>query len=236
MKELADRELMDIHINTLFRLDQSGRLLSTNEVGDGSAPRFYMGRTRTGNVWRYRHDLPPDLIHELERLCQEEPVASDSASLPQWHEAIRAVLQEHAPIEEEYRGPAFVVPKDIHVPVNTVRILAENAQLLQKGFPWLLRQLDEAARAPIVAVVVEGNAVSVCFCSRIPGEATEAGLQTLEQFRNRGYATVATARWAAEVRQHNYMPLYSTSWHNLASQSVAHKLNMRMYGEDWSIQ
>jgi hypothetical protein len=32
------------------------------------------------------------------------------------------------------------------------------------------------------------------------------------------------------------IPLYSTSWDNLASQAIARKLQMVLYGEDWSIQ
>lgn len=41
--------------------------------------------------------------------------------------------------------------------------------------------------------------------------------------------------WADEVRRQGLIPLYGTTWENLASQRIAHKLGMVLYGEDWSI-
>jgi hypothetical protein len=43
------------------------------------------------------------------------------------------------------------------------------------------------------------------------------------------------AGWAAAMRQRGVIPLYSTSWANVASQGVARKLGMVCYGDDWSI-
>jgi hypothetical protein len=227
---------MKLHINTLFRCNSDGRLLQTNESGDWPAPRFYMGRTQKGNVWRFRHDLPADITREVGRLCRLEPIAADLAHPPRHYEAIRSVLREHAPIGSEYRGPAFAVPSGIPVSANTTLISSTNAALLQEGFPWLLKQVAESSNAPLAVAVTDGMAVSACFCSRIPGLATEAGVETLAVFRGQGHATAAVAGWAEEVWRRECIPLYSTSWDNLASQSVARKLGMVRYGEGWSIE
>ena len=41
----ADRELMRLHIATLFTRDDHGRLVRVNESSGAPAPRFFLGRT-----------------------------------------------------------------------------------------------------------------------------------------------------------------------------------------------
>ena len=43
------------------------------------------------------------------------------------------------------------------------------------------------------------------------------------------------AGWAAAVRQQGILPLYSTSWDNLASQGIARSLGMIAYADTWSL-
>ncbi len=107
--------------------------------------------------------------------------------------------------------------------------------MVEPHFAWLLKPGEFQHAAPVAAVVEEGKAVSICFCSRIPGQASEAGLNTVEDYRGRGYGAAAVVCWAAALRQQGCRPLYSTSWENLASQAVARKLEMVCYGEDWSL-
>jgi GNAT superfamily N-acetyltransferase len=233
--DLTPLQLMELHINTLYVIDSDGRLRSVNELGEPQPPRFYMGRTRHGNLWRFRHDLPTEVIAALDRLCRSEPTTADFTSPPQSQAAIRALLQAHAPIEGEDRGPAYWVAEDTQTTANVVLISEANAGLLGDGFAWLHPLLREPDLGPVAATIAQGQAVSLCFCSRRPNQATEAGVETLPAFRGQGYATAAVARWAAEVRRQGVIPLYSTSWENLASQSIARKLRMVFYGEDWSI-
>src|SRR5918995_1531981 len=75
----SDWDLMQIHISALYRLDERNRLLAVNEPGppwpdDPLPPRLYVGRTRAGHVWRFRHDLPESLVAELESMLAAEPV------------------------------------------------------------------------------------------------------------------------------------------------------------------
>lgn len=86
-----------------------------------------------------------------------------------------------------------------------------------------------------MAAVVQGNAVSICYCARLTTLAAEAGVETVEAACEQGYASAAVAAWASVVRRRGLLPLYSTSWTNAASRGVARKLGMVCYGEDWSI-
>lgn len=66
----SDRELMAAHALALFTHDDGARLLTVNEPSGGApAPRLFLGRTRQGNLWRFRSDLPDVLVRELEALC-----------------------------------------------------------------------------------------------------------------------------------------------------------------------
>ena len=244
-EHLTSEQLMDIHIHTLYGVDGQGRLRYVNEIGEPPAPLFYMGRTLHGNTWHFRHDLPADLVDELNLLCHAEPVATDLTAPPQNYAAIWAVLREHPTVQgqAEYRGLAYWMPNGIEAAgdIDVVPITAVNVECCLVTFPWLLPLLRDALASdqnmgPIAAVVVQARAVALCFCSRRPGQATEAGVETLAAYRGRGYATAAVAAWAAMVRQSGCMPLYSAAWDNFASQAIARKLQMVTYGADWSIR
>ena len=228
--------LMELHVNTLFCYDAAGRMLYVNEPEQPPAPRFFMVRTQAGNRWRFRYDLPAATIQQLNRLCEAEPHSADLARPPQQYAAIKAVLEAQAPLQNEHRGPAYWIPPGIPRPANVVLISATNADLLQPLFPWVLPIPQDTKRGTLVATVAQGMAVALCYCARIPDQVTRAGVETAVAFRGQGYATAAVAGWAAEVRRLGLLPLYGTTWDNLASQRIAHKLGMVLYGEDWSIE
>jgi RimJ/RimL family protein N-acetyltransferase len=94
---------------------------------------------------------------------------------------------------------------------------------------------DVSVEQPFVAITQKNRAVSVCRSVRITTEAHEAGLETLPEFRGKGFAAEVTAEWARRVCAIDAMPLYSTSWENKASQAVARKLRLRCYGNDFEI-
>jgi hypothetical protein len=43
------------------------------------------------------------------------------------------------------------------------------------------------------------------------------------------------AAWAATLRASGRVPIYSTSWDNLASQAVARKLGLPLFGAEMSL-
>ncbi len=230
---------MRIHVATLFNCDADGRIISLRRPSSrpGCAPRFFMGRSHAGNVWLFRHDVPHDVTRRLEVLCRSEPSATDLMPGPRVAPAIRAALQGDGPITREYRGPAYLIPEGTRTPTDAVVITKEKGHMLEAGFPWMLPHLTtEADIGPVTAAIMNGSAVSICYCARLSPLAAEAGVETLDAMRGRGHATAAVAAWATALRRRGLLPLYSTSWENLASQRVAEKVGAVCYGEDWEIE
>jgi RimJ/RimL family protein N-acetyltransferase len=226
----TDLELMELHVEALYRHTPEGRLLETREVDAVRAPRFFLGRTRRGNLWRFRDDLPASLIRDLDALAAAEPVLPDPSREPAYLSHYRELLQEHGEIQHTSVGPAYSFPEELSLPPQIVRIGDEHHHLLGEEFAWL--QTELAACEPAVAVVIDEQAVSVGFSSRRTGQAAEAGVNTLEAFRGRGYASRVVAAWAIAVCEMGRVPLYSTSWGNLASQGVARRVGLRLFGVD----
>lgn len=56
-----------------------------------------------------------------------------------------------------------------------------------------------------------GRPVSICFCARRSEIAAEAGVETAQSYRGKGYAVRVTAAWAIAIRNSGKIPLYSTS-------------------------
>ena len=164
-----------------------------------------------------------------------DSTAKDLGRPPRIREAVRAGLEAPGSIIREYRGPAFRIPEGTRATGDPVLITKENSHLLDAGFPWIIRSIT-ADVGPVAAAVVQGKAVSICYCARLSSVAAEAGVETLEAARGRGHATTAVSAWATTLRQRGLLPLYSTSWENVASQRVAEKLGAVCYGEDWEIE
>jgi RimJ/RimL family protein N-acetyltransferase len=230
----TDVALMELHVEALYRHTPEGRLLETREVDAVRAPRFFLGRTRRGNLWRFRDDLPASLVRGLDAVVAAEPVLPDLPREPVYLSQYRELLHEHEEIQHTWVGPAYTFPGDLSPPTQVLRITDENSQLLGEEFAWL--RSERAACEPALAVVIDEHAVSVAFSSRVTARAAEAGVNTLEAFRGQGHASRAVAAWAIAVREMGRVPLYSTSWGNLASQGVAHRLGLRLYGVDFSLR
>jgi predicted GNAT family acetyltransferase len=93
-----------------------------------------------------------------------------------------------------------------------------------------------ASRAPIAALVEEGRVRSICYAATGPAPAVEAGVDTVEDARGRGFAPRVVAAWAAEMHRARRIPFYSTSWSNTASRAVARKLGLVQFGTDWHLR
>jgi RimJ/RimL family protein N-acetyltransferase len=230
----SDKELMVIHVQTLFTHDVHSRLLLVNEPGGGGpAPRLFLGRTAEGNLWRFRADLPKLLIQELEALCMDEPLSEELPSKLRHFEEYMRLLETHAPVQEIGMGPAYQFRQFSEPSQPMLTITETNAEMLQGGFEGLIAELYDWQ--PFLAIVEESKAVSVCRSVRITSQAHEAGVETLPGFRGKGYAAEVVAEWASLVKSMGAIPLYSTSWENIASQAVARKLELVPYGEDFHI-
>jgi RimJ/RimL family protein N-acetyltransferase len=230
---VTNPELMQIHVETLFTHDNNRRLLVVNEPNGRPAPRFFLGRTQQSTLYRFRHDLPQPLIHQLTKLAQNEPTGWPLIPEPKHTDEYKRLLQTHAPIQQIFSGLAYRVPIPQPSQPQTIQITRQNAHLLQDDFRWLCEEIE--LEQPCLAVVQNGRAVSICRSVRIGPQAHEAGVETLAAYRGNGFAPQVVAAWAAAVHQLGRIPLYSTSWDNLASQSVAQKSAAIPYGVTYHI-
>lgn len=233
---LSDLELMNIHVRALYTSDAESRLLFVNEPDNKTIPaaRLFLGRTRKGNVWKFRADLPDELCEELSALCADEPVINGDFKQPtRHHKAYLHLLKLHVPGLNVSNGIAY---QFIECETSSNRVIAvteDNPQVLQGGFEKLIGELP--AWQPFLALVEENRAVSVCRSARITAEAHEAGVETLPRFRGNGFAKEVTLEWARRVQNAGAIPLYSTSWENIASQGVARKLGLKCYGVTFEV-
>jgi hypothetical protein len=228
---LNDVDLLRLELDTGFTYDEHGRMLLSNEpseTGRKPAQRVCLGRTKAGHIVRLRADVPDDVARQIEEIVAREPTDFDLTAPPVEHAAIGAALAQHAPVTDDGSGPTYRFPDAIPSLGEAVRLTDDTRDLVRDTFPWLHRAY--AVWWPAFAVLHDGAGVSVCFSSRIGPLAMAAGTFTLPEFRGRGYAANATAAWGAAVRATGRIPFYGTSWDNLASQGVARRTGLIMYG------
>ena len=231
----SNMELMKIQVEVLFTQDENGCLQYINEpIGDTKiAPRFFFGNTNEGSICRFRHDLPDNVVTQLKEVAATKPMPMNSQKIPSIHGQFKEILQSHALIERVWIGPAYRFPEQIAPPTNVVRLSRANADLLKGDFAEMVSELNNSQ--PCLAVVEDSQTVSICRSVRLSSRAHEAGVDTLTGYRRRGYATSVVAAWALAVRALNRIPLYSTSWDNVASQGVARRLGLVPYGVDYHV-
>jgi hypothetical protein len=215
-----------IQLEALFVLDDAGRIVSTRELRPSHGPRFSLIRGLTGAAWAVRDDVPNDVASELHALAQKEPTVRDFEGDPLYARAYVSLVGPAV-----WTGPAFTFPRI--VPPAPEIVAVDALRPLTRHFTgWTADDLR--ACAPIVAILEGGHAVSVCFCARRSPQAAEAGLETAEGFRGRGYGARVAAAWAFAIRGLGLLPLYSTSRTNTASLAVARKLGLRPCASDWA--
>ena len=215
-------------LETSYDLSDSGRILRTREPSSRPGPRFVLQRSSSDCAWALRSDVPEDLAAEVGRLAQDEPPAKDLRIAPIHAEEYLSLLGGQVDW-----GPTFLFPAGAENKFEGVTPI-DDLSLLQRNFSgWTAAEIPQ--RLPIMAVLQGGHAVSVCFSARRAPVAAEAGLETAAAFRGRGFGPRVTAAWSDAIRSLGLIPLYSTSWNNLASLSVARKLRLVEATSDWSL-
>ncbi|GAS80528.1 GNAT family N-acetyltransferase [Paenibacillus amylolyticus] len=221
---LSPMELLKIQASTLYTFNEHQRLLSINEPGGGQAPAIFIGMTSAGSLTYYHEQLPPNLVDEL-GIISELPL-----DIPK---LIRKV-ETFEPVNNVWMGPAYAFPETLDEWDLKVQLIGhEQRYLLAEHFPELKDHLHE--KKPVAAYVVNGSAVAVCCSARVSIHGAEASLYTAPGYRGHGYAAETVKCWQYYVKERGRMPIYSTSWDNLASQHVARKLGLIQFGVDFSI-
>lgn len=216
-----------LQLATLYETDATGRLTATRDPAKQPAPLFALIRSTTTSAYGIRAGLPDALAEELAALARDEPPVRDLRELPRHVDRYRALGTT------EFFGPAFDFPDAIAAPSDIVVI--EDELALNINFRGWVPGEIAAGCAPVMAIVVDGHPVSICFSARRSDVAAEAGVDTAPSYRGRGFAGRVTCAWALAMRASGRTPLYSTSWTNTASLAVARKLALVPYASTWSV-
>ncbi|MCA9881102.1 MAG: hypothetical protein KC442_25060, partial [Thermomicrobiales bacterium] len=192
---VADFALARLRVDALFTRDSQGDLVTINELEPdpppGPAPRVYLGVTPGGIARAYRHDVPAALRAAIDQFCEAAviPAPSLEALLP----ALRAVVKAHESAGEVWdisSGPAYVFPEALTTPDAVTLVEPGHADLLAEHFPFTATWLRESW--PCYAIVVDGRAVAICDSARRTAHVAEAGVDTVAEYRGRGYAALVT--------------------------------------------
>ncbi len=234
MSELPDAQrLVDLHLENICDFDELGRLTVERTGGSGRpSPRFRLVLAAAAHRWFCRADIEDALAEELNALAAREPVTGTIPAWPQHREAYRDLLG--ASEDDEYGGPAFVLPERPLPDGRAMELGEADRPLLKRHMGGWARDFE--ASRPFGAVVEGGAVVSACGNARRLSAAVEAGVETVEAHRGRGYARAATAVWASAIRREGMVPLYSTSWDNVASQRIAASLGAVQYAVDYTVR
>ena len=216
----------ELQLRTLYVLNGMGRLVSMREPGSHRPPLFAVIRGEGKVAWAVRDDVPSELAEEIDELVRTEPTGEMERD-PIQAEGYQSLVGG----DRVESGPAFEFPDSIGRPESVV--LIQDPALLTGEISDLADEID--GRAPVLGILDNGRAVSVCLCARLSDEAAEAGLNTREAYRGRGYGPRVAAAWGHAIRASGRVPLYSTSWTNTASLSVARKLGLQLYASNWSV-
>lgn len=229
-----------LQLQTMFALDDEGRITSTREPGGNRGPLFFLARGADSCAWAVRADLPKHIADELHSLARTEPPTSTFRDPPAHAADYLSLLAGRIGSANDVAqkcssadGPAFLFPQSPVAP-GDVTVVEDEALLARHFSGWVPGEIA-AGRSPVLAVVEDGHPVSVCFCARSSSHAAEAGLSTADAWRGRGFGPRVVAAWALAVLETGRTPLYSTAWTNNASLSVARKLGLVAYASDWSL-
>ena len=217
----------ELQLHTLFVLDEQGRIISTREPNPTPGPRFALIRGVTHCFWAIRADLGEKLTAQVHMLAREEPPTRDFQSEPLHAKRYISLIGG-----DVHAGPAFTFRAGM-LWAPDVLAINELSPLERHFRGWRENEIPECS--PILAVMEQGAAISVCFCARRSAAAAEAGVETAERFRGRGLGSRVTAAWARAIEATDRLPIYSTSWNNGPSLSVARKLSLSMCASDWSL-
>jgi len=176
----------ELHLQTCFVLDADARIASTREPNGTRGPLFSLVRGLSSCAWAIRQDVPAEVALELDRLARDEPALVDFRDPPihaqRYFEALAGRARPRHGIAQ---GVAFSFPEVI-AESDDVVVVSSESQLERNFRGWIPGEIA-AGRGPVVAIVDSGFPVSVCFCARRSDSAAEAGLETAEPYRRRGF-------------------------------------------------
>lgn len=220
-------DLQQRRIETLWVLDESGDMLTSNEPAESDrsrAPVFHLEWAEGSYGIVYRHDVADHLRSAIDRALVSSWPFPATGPMP----ILDDLLQSVSGTGDWYSGPVFVAVAGTQVPPDIVQVSRSNADLLQGDLAdW---QGSIELEQPMFARILDGMAVSLCATVRRSVSGVEAGVDTLQAHRRQGHGRAVVAAWSSAASGEGVTPFYSTSWTNDASIALANSLGYRQIG------
>lgn len=215
-------ELIKIHLELeCIGVNKSSQLHQIPCADPDDLPRFYIAHHDKGYSRYFRQDLAVSICNQLLALAPETALRA--------REIVQTILAQDTPCTDIHTGKSYVFPDltESNIESQAVRLDESHRALIEQFSPDM-NIVDKA----VFAVIIEGRIVSICESSRENARAGEVWVQTVPDFRGRGFAGQVTAAWARHLQQQTKIPFYSHKLSNLASQAVAQQLNLIQYIQD----
>ena len=185
-------------------------------------------------VWAFGAELPEEVCRELERVARLEDFDPPLVLIILNNTFLSCPISIQAQNENFYDSLTYWFPATggNSLEKDCILIESSNQFLLEEHFEHMLGYQGKVIEydQPIVALVVDGVAVSVCSSARSNEEAHECYVLTASEYRQKGYATSVVRSWANTLKSRGLIPLYNTSIGNEPAQTVALKAGFSLYG------
>ena len=217
--------LLDDLARTMFATDVDGRLI-------GQGPHLHILRAGETLIARSHASVPAPVAVRLMELA-DAPRGRPGHWANEYASYIQA-LSSIGPTKAVRAGLLYAFPRVSAPEGDAVSIGPGNRDLLRHGLDEWLPDVD--AGLPMIAIVRDNRAVSICASVNASRTAHCAGVETVADHRGQGLAGRAVASWAHAVQTLGAAPFYGTTFDNLASQGVARRLGLTLIGSEFSIE
>ena len=160
---------------------------------------FLISRYDGGYAIFYRYDIPGELRIDIIKMGFERALDD--------HAAVQAILNRYAPCQKAFAGKGYTFA---HLPS-----------------PAEYPDVEVENRAFIIKV--DGKPVSWAWTQDGSSNADELAVETLPEYRRRGYARQVVAAWASAVLQDGRVAFYSHKVDNIESEKLALSLGVVLY-------
>jgi len=208
--------------------------MATDALGrlTGGRTQLYILRTAGTVICRCHISLSGEIAAKLQALAAR-PRGRPREWASEYADYL-TILSAAAPIKSIRAGPLYTFSDLSASDAAATVIGADNADLLSGGLDEWREEVHRGL--PMMAIVREGRAVSICTSAAVSPRAHSAGVETLAAYRGRGFAAQAVTAWARAVQTLGAVPFYATTFDNLSSQRVARRLGLDLVGSEFSVE
>jgi GNAT superfamily N-acetyltransferase len=233
---VSDIDFLRIQTELLSHIDGQGRIVGLRGLRINTA---WDGRL----IW-FGDQVPDQLLDELRRLVEAQPLEADPGTAPRVLGDCRRMLEPVAGPLRISSGPTFLVAPDVGYTTDAEIVRSVEPKKiaplrdLNPG-NWTAEEwpaLLAGTLGPWAMAMVDRRVASICHTPRPIGrEAAECGTWTAPEYRGRGLAAATTAAWAEILAPRGLHLFYSTDADNHSSRGVAARLGLRLIGWSWEL-